>query len=264
MPIALHLTVMFSSLLFVGSFTLMAWLAAVSLLAGVIKGVSGFGAALIMAPLFGIWLPPSYAGALVVLLHAATALQGWRSWSRHVRWKSVTPLALVALACTMLTTRWFNDSDNTQVHRLVGALVILLTLLHVCGWRWRHQGGIASTLTAGMASGAMTALGGMGGAPAVYYFSGGPEGNAEDHYVTARLRANLLGYFCLLFVGASLILGMQRHINVAVLASSAALVPVFAAGVLIGERLYRHLPAYWINCTVTVLLFGSGLLSLLR
>jgi len=74
----------------------------------------------------------------------------------------------------------------------------------------------------------------------------------------------LLGYFCLLFVGASLILGLQRHINAALLASSAVLVPVFAAGVLIGERLYRHLPACWINFTVTALLLGSGLLSLLR
>jgi uncharacterized membrane protein YfcA len=231
---------------FFGSLTLLAWLAAVSLLAGVIKGVSGFGAALIMAPLFGLWLPPSHASALVILLHAATALQGWRNWSRLVHWKSVTPLALVALACTM------------------GAVVILLTLLHVGGWRWQHQGGVAATLSAGLASGAMTALGGMGGAPAVYYFSGGPGGKAEDHHVTARLRANLLGYFCLLFLGASLILGLQRHINVAVLASSAVLVPVFAAGVLIGERLYRHLPACWINFTVTALLLGSGLLSLLR
>lgn len=263
MPITLCTALMLSSFFF-GSVTLLAWLAAVSLLAGVIKGVSGFGAALIMAPLFGLWLTPSHASALVILLHAATALQGWRNWSRQVRWKSVTPLALVALACTMLTTRLFNESDNTQVHRLMGAVVILLTLLHVGGWRWRHQGGVAATLTAGLASGAMTALGGMGGAPAVYYFSGAPGGKAEDHHVTARLRANLLGYFCLLFVGASLILGLQRHINAAVLASSAVLVPVFAAGVLIGERLYRHLPACWINFTVTALLLGSGLLSLLR
>jgi uncharacterized membrane protein YfcA len=252
---------MFAVLSFSGSFSLLLWLAAISLLAGVAKGVSGFGAALIMAPLFGLLLPAPAAAALVVLLHAATSLQGYRVWAPQVRWKVVAPLALVALACTVLTMNLIATGSKVPWHRVVGAVVLLATLLHVCGWRWRHAGGVGPTMLAGMASGAMTALGGMGGAPAVVFFSGAMAGDTAAEVM--RLRANLLGYFSILFLGASLILCVRHQVDVPLLVCCAVLIPAFVVGMLIGEKLYRHLPPVWITRSVTVLLLGSACLSLL-
>jgi uncharacterized membrane protein YfcA len=231
-------------------------LSAISLLAGMAKGVSGFGAALIMAPLFGLFLPATEVGAMIVLLHAATSLQGMTCWLGLVRWKAVVPLALVALACTVLTLQLVVAGDNVCLHHVIGLAVLAVTALRLHGWRWRHEAGIAPTLVAGMISGVMTALGGIGGVPAVYYFSGCcKEG--------AALRANLLGYFAVLFWGASLILGMRGQLYGNVL-TSALLLPAFAGGAWIGGRLCQRLPTRVVNHLVTGLLLVSGLSSLLH
>jgi len=77
------------------------------------------------------------------------------------------------------------------------------------------------------------------------------------------LRANLLGYFAVLFCGATLILAANRQIHVPLLASTLLLIPAFAGGVLIGERIHGCLPPIWFNRIVTGLLLVSGLVALL-
>ncbi|ASU40947.1 hypothetical protein hmeg3_23340 [Herbaspirillum sp. meg3] len=246
------------------SFSILLPLALISLLAGMAKGVTGFGAAMVMAPLFGLLLPAPEAGALIVLVHCATCLQGVRRWGRLVQWKSVVPLALVALICTALAMRWIASSGNPQLHRVTGFAVLAITVLHLRGWRWRHGGGMRPTITAGVLSGAMTALGGMGGPPAVYYFSGmSATGEKEGRADSVVLRANLLGYFAVLFIGATILLAASRQLHAPLLISTCLLVPAFAVGVLLGERLYGWLPAIWFNRIVVGLLLASGGVALI-
>ncbi|MFL9876937.1 sulfite exporter TauE/SafE family protein [Herbaspirillum rhizosphaerae] len=247
------------------SFSILLPLALISLLAGMAKGVTGFGAAMVMAPLFGLLLPAPEAGALIVLVHCATCVQGVRRWGRLVQWKSVVPLALVALICTAVAMRWIASSGNPQLHRVIGFAVLAITVLHLRGWRWRHGGGIRPTITAGVLSGAMTAIGGMGGPPAVYYFSGmsltaekGNKGESGIRTDTVVLRANLLGYFAVLFVGATILLAANRQLHAPLLISTCLLVPAFVGGVVLGERLYGWLPAVWFNRIVVGLLLVSG------
>ncbi len=244
-------------------FSILLPLALISLLAGMAKGVTGFGAAMVMAPLFGLLLPAPEAGALIVLVHCATCLQGVRRWGPLVQWKSVAPLALVALICTALAMRWMEAAGNPQLHRVIGFTVLAMTVLHLRGWRWRHDGGMPSTIAAGVVSGAMTALGGMGGPPAVYYFSGMAAGAAARGAETVILRANLLGYFAVLFIGAAMLLAVNRQLHAPLLGSTCLLVPAFAGGVLVGERLYGCLPAVWFNRIVAGLLLASGSVALI-
>jgi uncharacterized membrane protein YfcA len=111
------------------------------------------------------------------------------------------------------------------------------------------------TLGAGLLSGALTALGGLGGPPAFYYFAGGAHGTS--------LRANLLGFFALLFCGSGLALALEGRVTLAHAATAAWLLPAFAAGVLSGERMGTRLPARWFDRAVVALLFLSGMVALL-
>lgn len=230
-------------------------LAAISLLAGLAKGLTGFGGALVMAPLFGLFVPPQHAALLIVLVHAVTALQGVRGWHAQVCWSRVLPLALLALLSAQIMTAWAAHTDIGQMRRIVGVCVLLATLLHLSGWRWRHGGRWSSTLLAGLVSGAMTALGGLGGPAAVCYFSG----FARE----AALRANLLGYFALLFGGVTMLLVADRQVQEPQLVVTAMLVPAFAAGVVVGERISPCLPPRVFDRLVSALLLASGLLALL-
>lgn len=230
-------------------------LALVSLIAGVAKGLTGFGGALVMAPLFSMMIGVPQTAVLIVLVHCATSLQGAREWGAQVSWRVVSPLALIATTCAAICARLVIRADVTAMRHLVAWAVLGITALHIAGWRWRHGGGWIATTAAGVASGALTALGGLGGPPALYFFSGFAQGRG--------LRANLLGYFALLFGGATLILVFQHRIDDADIYTAALLVPAFVAGVALGERMSERLPPHWLGRTVSALLIGSGLLALM-
>ncbi|MFM0208153.1 sulfite exporter TauE/SafE family protein [Paraburkholderia sediminicola] len=230
-------------------------LALVTLVAGMAKGLTGFGGALVMAPLFGLLMPVPEAGVLIVLIHFATSLQGVRTWASAARWRTVVPLALVAMACTAVTTRWMASESAVELRRLVAVAVLASTVMHMRGWRWLHNSGWRPTFTAGAMSGALTALGGIGGPPAVYYFNGIGKGST--------LRANLLAYFALLYVGVVALFVAEHQVHTPQLSSLVLLVPVFVLGVAMGERLGPRLPVRRLEQLVSVLLLCSGLVALI-
>lgn len=231
------------------------WLAFISLLAGTAKGLTGFGGALVMAPLFSILIGAPQAAVLIVLVHCATSLQGAREWVIQAHWRIIAPLALVATACTAVCARLIAHADAAAMRHLVAWAVLAITALHAGGCRWRHQGGWLRIAGTGMVSGALTALGGLGGPPAMYFFSGITQGTA--------LRANLLGYFALLFSGSAIVLTIDHRISSDEIGTTLLLIPAFVGGVALGERLGKRLAPHWFDRAVTALLFSSGVIALI-
>ena len=226
----------------------------VSAVGGLAKGLTGFGGALVMAPLFSLIVPSTEASALIVLVHCASSLQGMRDWAPQARWQVITPFALVAIASASVISQWLAPGHADAIRRLVGACVLATTVLHIKGWHWRHKGHWSSTLLAGLVSGAMTACGGLGGPAAVYYLNGLSGGN---------LRASLLGYFALLFGGVTLLMLLSHPATPDRLALAVPLTLAFAAGTLLGDHLQRRLPSTAFKHLVCALLLASGTLALL-
>lgn len=259
--VAIDLAFMFSCLprikrlmSFVDSPFVLGCLALICMVAGLAKGMTGFGGALVMAPLFGLLIPAPEVGVLIVLIHLATSLQGVRNWASAARWRTVIPLALIATGCAAVTTRWLVSESGVDLRRIVAVAVLLSTLMHIRGWRWLHDSGWRPTFTAGAISGALTVLGGIGGPPIVYYLNGIGQG--------AALRANLLAYFAVLYVGVVALFVVERQVHASQLYSTALLVPMFALGVFAGERLCKRLPARGLEHIVSGLLLTSGLIAL--
>jgi len=227
----------------------------VSAVGGLAKGLTGFGGALVMAPLFSLIVPSTEASALIVLVHCASSLQGMRDWAPQARWQVITPFALVAIASASVISQWLAPGHADAIRRLVGACVLATTVLHIKGWHWRHQGHWSSTLLAGLVSGAMTACGGLGGPAAVYYLNGLSG--------TSNLRASLLGYFALLFGGVTLLMLFSDLVAPDRLALAVPLTLAFAAGTLLGDHLHQRLPSAASKHLVCALLLASGTLALL-
>lgn len=229
-------------------------LAAISLLAGFSKGLTGFGGALVMAPLFGMLIGARDTAVLIVLVHCVTSLQGVREWGHATRWRAVLPLGAIAVVCAALAAPRLAAFDASMLRHAIALAVIVVTVLHVAGWRWRHGAHPAATLAAGMTSGVLTALAGLGGPPAVFYFAGVATG--------AELRANLLGFFALLFGGTALLFACSGRIGVAHLGTVACLTPLFALGVQLGTRNGHRLSPKRFDMLVSLLLMASGCIAL--
>lgn len=230
-------------------------LAAISALAGLAKGLTGFGAALIMAPLFALVVSPAQAAVFIVLLHGLTAWQGIRRHVELVEWWRVSVLAAIALLCHQLSLDLVTQFDPHLLRRGVGALVLVMGVLAWIGVQIRHRGGHVPTTLAGATSGLFTAIGGLGGPPVVYYFSG--RGGSAP-----AVRANLLAYFMLLFSGASLGLLVHGQLNWSALRSSLLLVPFFCAGAIVGEALFARLPSARFARVVQLALIAIGIFTL--
>ena len=235
--------------------SLLLLLLAIAFLGGAAKGLAGFGGALVMAPLCAMLISSQSATALVVFVHCATSLQGVRRWTHHVQWRRVAPFAATAVFFTFAAGLFLRNSHPVTLRHIVALCVLAVTALHMRGWRWRHDGSWLPTMVAGVLSGALTAIGGLGGPPAFYYLNGIAQGTA--------LRANLLGYFVILFGGSTVILIVSQAHAMSNLATALLLVPAFACGVMLGERVARKLPALWMDRVVCVLLIASGAAALI-
>lgn len=209
----------------------LAVIAGVALIAGLARGFSGFGAALIFVPLAGAILTPRLSSPILLLIDNIGALglipralplaQG-----RDVLLMSAgallgTPLGVWALATLpSLTTRWS-----------ITALALALLGLLASGWRFRNRPRAAFTLAVGAAAGLCSGAAQAGGPPVVWYWLGGA-------VAAATARANIVIYFALssvLTTGSYFAAGLLSR---EALALALVCGPFYALGVFVGARLF--------------------------
>lgn len=206
-------------------------LVAIAFVAGLARGFSGFGAALIFVPLASAVVGPKIAAPVLLVIDAVTTAalipNAWRLANR----REVGVMALGAFIGVPLGTYILAQSDPLALRWAISVLVAALLLLIVSGWRYR--GRIADSLTAGfgLVSGVLSGAAQVGGPPVVAYWLGGAANHRE-------VRANIILYFAVstVFSAASYLLGglIQRD----VLLLSALTTPFYAAGLYLGARLF--------------------------
>ena len=173
----------------ISSFNLMA-IGAVAL-GGVLRGVTGFGGALVMSPLFSMIYGPAEGVALTIMVELAGYLILLPAASRHIRWKDIGPMSLTATAVLPLGA-WLVVSVNPAImRRVIGAVVMLLSALLLAGKSGKRRPPLAAALGVSALSGLLEGLAGTPGPPVVLYLYSGPDSAASN-------RHNLVGYFSLL------------------------------------------------------------------
>ena len=226
-------------------------LALVVLAAGVLKGATGFGGALLMAPAFTWSMGPRRSAVLIVSLHALTSWQGMRKSAKWVRWNAVAGLCAVAIVAAAVVTPWVAYANTTLLRRLAATAVMVFAGLHLSGWRWRSGGGWKPSLSAGILSGALTAAFGLGGPPAAFFFAGLSE---EKEFV----RGNLMAYFMLLYLSTLLLFYAEGQIQRSLILLALGLTPFFLIGNLWGAKAFARLPVTWFDRMVGLVLMVLG------
>jgi uncharacterized protein len=178
-------------------------LAATTFVAALLYTVSGFGFAVLAAPLYLLFVDPPRAIQLIIIISTALSLTVLSRLRRAIAWDLLARLAIGVLAGLPVGLVAFRYADPLLVRLGVGATILSFALLMAVR-RWRR--GQSSSLlalspgrdfTAGVASGIATALVGMAGPPALIYLLLAGAG-------AQTVRATLLGFFALAY-GATLI-----------------------------------------------------------
>lgn len=207
------------------------WLALASALAGLVRGFSGFGAAMIFLPLAGLVVTPAVAVPLLFVADNLATLHITLPAFRRCAWSEILPLA-VGAALTIPFGVLLLVSVDPQVMRWAISLLILLAVaLLASGWRLKRTLSPVGTAAVGSVAGLAGGAASLYGPPMILFWLGGQAG-------AAQVRVNILAVFGLMSVVAGLTQWLNGLLTLEVMKEAMFLLPVYAAGAFAGTRLF--------------------------
>jgi len=106
-------------------------------IAGLVRGFSGFGAGLILVPSLSLLYNPLVAVVSVVIMELIPALQLVPKAAGRCHWRSVLPMSLAALVTVPLGSWLLVVIDEHSMRLLISLMVLLGTAVLASGWRYQ-------------------------------------------------------------------------------------------------------------------------------
>ncbi|NJD88816.1 MAG: sulfite exporter TauE/SafE family protein [Betaproteobacteria bacterium] len=207
--------------------------AAIALAAGVIRGITGFGGAMVMTPPLALLLGPLAAVPVALLLECLAAAPMLAQTRGQVRWRVIGPIVAAGILTIPLGAWVLVSLDPSTMRRAIAATVVAFSLVLLAGWRYHGEPRVAASFGVGALCGALLGATGMGGPPAIVYLLAGPgpieTARADLTWFVGAIAAAGLGV--LAFVGA-----LARD----PLVLAALLAPGYLAGMVAGIRLFSR------------------------
>jgi uncharacterized membrane protein YfcA len=203
--------------------------------AGFVRGMAGFGAALILTPVFSAFYTPAVAIPVLGFADWVMSMPMVLKSFRRCAWREVLPLALAAVVTVPLGS-YVLAATRPDVLRIAISIFVLLAVAALAsGWRYRGTPSMPVTLGVGGLAGVMGGAIGMSGPPVVLFWLGG---QAD----AAQARTNTLAFF-----GVSALATMTMYVVNSLLTPRAIvlaiiLMPIYGLGLFLGSRAFRLLP----------------------
>jgi len=230
--------------------------AVVAAVAGMVRGFAGFGAAMVMTPVFSALYGPEVGIVLCMLLEIVVALPLLPRAVRHVDWRVIGLLLAAAIVGAPLGNFVLTLVAPQPMRWVISAIVLSAVAMLASGWRYSGGPRPVATLAAGAVSGFLNGLSGMAGPPIAFYYLASTE-------PAVKVRANLTTYFVFVdLVALSLFFGRDLvgwHTAV----QSAFLAPAVILGGLLGERLFPLASEVFYRRLALVLLVAVAIGSLI-
>lgn len=203
-----------------------------ALLAGVVYGFAGFGAALIFLPVGARILPPEAAVAAFSLAGLASVVtmlpRTWREADRV----ATSRMILAALAAMPLGVWLLRQADPVPIRWAICLLVAVTLLAVLAGWRMRLPPGPGSRLGLGAAAGAVGGATGLLGPVVILVTLATGEG-------ARQMRANLASFLTVVNAALLPMLWLQGALTARAAWIGLLLLPVYMAGTVLGAALFR-------------------------
>ncbi|MGY4803832.1 TSUP family transporter [Roseomonas sp. KE0001] len=227
-----------------------------TVIAGLMRGYSGFGTAILLAPVYStLWGPRVGVPVMLVMELFVSAYLLPRAVALANR-RVIFSLGGAAILATPFGAWVLFVAEAGTLRRAIGLMVLVFGLLLMSPWRYHGKRPLSLNLVIGTVSGLMKGATGMSGPPVILYLLSGPEAAAQH-------RANLILYFGLLGIAAVIPPLWGGLIGGPVLVLTALMLPVLLGSVPVGARLFHVIPVQWYRRLALVALVGAGSFALL-
>jgi uncharacterized membrane protein YfcA len=199
--------------------------------AGLARGFSGFGSALIFIPLASSIIGAKLASPLLLVIDFVAAAplipNGWRHSDR----RDVGIMLLGTLIGVPLGTWALTQMDPLAVRWMIVALIVPMLALLMSGWRYRGTPTPAVTATVGAIAGFFNGVAQVGGPPIVLYW-------LRDTTAARIVRANIIVFFAVSSVFTTITYLIGSVLTTAVIGLAVLTGPAFGVGLWLGSQMF--------------------------
>lgn len=210
-----------------------ALVAAAAMIAGVIRGFSGFGSALVVVPVMAAVFGPRLAVPAGIIVHIITSIQLTPRALRDCEWGRVVPLSITGCLAIPVGAWVLATQDPTLLRRAISVLIVVFAIMLLRGWRYTGKVNGWITATVGAVGGFITGAATIGGPPVVAFLMAGP-------YTAAQNRAAIILYFIFVQMMAVAMYWVAGLFEWPVVGICIIVTPTLAVGTLIGQALFNQ------------------------
>lgn len=214
---------------FIGQQFLLAAIAAA--IAGLVRGFSGFGPAMVFVPIAGALWGPAMAVPILFLVDTATTVPFVARAVGACRWREVLPIAAGGAIAIPLGIQVLVLTDPTLLRWILCGVILLSVAALASGWRYRGEPSRATAFGAGGLSGFGGGFAGLYGPPIILFWLGGQS-------AAATVRANIFVYLGLVAIVGGVSFWLSGLFTSDVLWLSVFLMPVYATALWVGSRFF--------------------------
>ena len=223
------------------------------MLAGLSKGFSAFGAALIFIPLASAAVGPVSAAAIFVVIDCVAALPLVYMNRAHIDRRVIGKVAVGAFVGLPIGIALLIHTDQRLIRSAISIFCVANLFLLMFGLRFSKVPGMAMVYSTGVLSGMLHGIAQMSGPPVLLLWF-------AMRYTKEKIRASALLYFFLLTLTTFFIFLSSSVVNWDTIMYSMILIPVYAAGLIVGslvfemssERFFRGISFALIACAAIV------------
>ena len=228
----------------------LAMLVAVVLVAGVARGLSGFGSGMIVAPVAGAVYGPTAALVIMFILDSLPTVPITIPAMRIARWNEVFPAFIGLFLLYPLGVFILVHGDVKTLRWIIALTIFASVAVLAFNYRYRGPRNLATSFGAGGIAGVLSGIAAIPGPPVITYWM------ASD-YTAAIVRANLMSFFALEALISAVVLWGAGLLQWSVVMVGLISAPFYFVGLTIGGKLFHRAS----ERTYRLVTFGLILLS---
>lgn len=203
----------------------------IAVVAGMVRGITGFGGALVMMPPLALIMGPRLAVLTVVLLEGFAAGPMIGEAVRLARYRVIVPISVAACVTMPLGAYFLVTADPEVLRRCIAGIVVVFSLVLLKGVRYQGPQRLGTSIALGAFSGVLLGATSIGAPPVILYLLSGPD-------PAAVTRANLTLYIIALSAAMLALLLAEEIVQAHEALMALILGPCFYVGVKFGARLF--------------------------
>lgn len=225
--------------------------------AGIIRGYSGFGFAMVAVTSMSLVLPPVQVVPTVLVLEVLASLRLVPQVRKDIDWYSLRWLLIGSFVGIPFGVYLLASIPPAPMRISISLMVLIASILLMRGFAWKHMPGIILILITGLACGLLNGAAAIGGPPVILFYLSSPAGVKTS-------RASIIAYFlgidtlCLIMAAIQGLTTFQT-----LLLTAACLIPLLL-GIAVGSRMFAKIDQASFRRHVLILLIFLSIAGFFR